>query len=94
VSLTVNNYKAWCSVTVGSNGASVADAQTVCVPSGTVNLTATALTGFELGKAPWHDVTTSSGGSATLKVSGSSACAWVCCPFTGGAGCPTTDQCK
>src|SRR5579871_6704259 len=96
VALTVINAPTatpWCTVTVGSGSASAASSQTVCVAEGTVDLKATANSGFILGKDPWHNVTTQNGGSATLKVSGSSACAWVCCPFPSGSGCPTTNQC-
>jgi hypothetical protein len=32
--------------------------------------------------------------TASVTVTGSTAaCVWVCCPFTGGSGCPGTDQC-
>lgn len=77
-------------------------------PAGTVTLAATALTNFELGPAPWHDTAgdhgsgdpgtvTGTGQSAksttTVTASGASKCVWVCCPFTNGTGCPTTNQC-
>jgi hypothetical protein len=102
VALTVKNYLAWCSVTVDGGTASAAAEQTVCVADGSVTLDATALSGFELGD--WHgtagdtgsgDPGTVSGGQSQAKVivSGSSACVWVCCPFTDGTGCPTTNQC-
>ncbi len=102
VALTVKNYESWCSITVDSSPASSAAEDTVCVPDGSVSVTATALSGFQLGD--WHgtagdtgsgDPGTVSGGTSTamVTVSGSSACVWVCCPFTGGSGCPTTDQC-
>ncbi|MGB8222800.1 MAG: hypothetical protein WCF10_09435 [Polyangiales bacterium] len=108
VALTVKNYLAWCSVTVGSNPASAAAEQTVEVAPGTVTLSAVALSGFQLGSTPWHDTAGDSGSgdpgtvtgtgqsasSATTVVVGSSAkCVWVCCEFTGGGGCPTADQC-
>jgi hypothetical protein len=104
----VKNYLSWCSVQVGSNAASSAGSQTVCVPSGTTTLVATALTGFELGTTPWHDTDGDTGGgeqgtvtgtgqsatsTAMITVSGNSDCAWVCCPNVGQMNCPTTDQC-
>jgi hypothetical protein len=68
--------------------------ETVNVEPGSVDLTATANSGFMLGSGPWHDTTTQSGGSATLKVTSGSMCVWVCCPGTGGSpACPTADQC-
>lgn len=106
--VTVANFLDWCSVSVAGHPASTAGAQTVCVASGPVALSATALPGFVLGPAPWHHTdgdhgagdpgtVTGTGQSAisaaTLTVSGSSACAWVCCPFADGTGCPTADQC-
>jgi hypothetical protein len=106
VSLSVKNYEAWCSVSVAGGTASSAAEQTVCVASGSVALTATALASFQLGD--WHGTSgdtgngdpgtvTGSGPSAqsaaTVMTSGSSACVWVCCPFTGGAGCPPGNQC-
>src|SRR5580704_2591954 len=105
IALTVNNYLSWCSVSVAGGAASSAASQTVCVASGSVDLTATALSGFVLGPDPWHgtsgdtgsgDPGTLSGMMSTAKVnaSGTAACAWVCCPFTNGTGCPTMDQCK
>jgi hypothetical protein len=106
--LTVKNYLSWCSVSVAGQPASAAGVQTVCVAPGTVALSATALAGFELGPAPWHrtdgdagsgDLGTVTGtgqaaSSATsVTVAATPACVWVCCPFTGGTGCPATDQC-
>jgi hypothetical protein len=108
IALTVKNYLNWCSVSV-AGGTAVSDAaQTVCVAAGAIDLEATALTGFKLGTTPWHDTDgdTGSGEQGTLSGSGQSqksaakktvssgaACAWVCCEFTAGGGCPTTDQC-
>jgi hypothetical protein len=108
VALTVKNHLSWCSVSVSGQAASSASAQTLCVAPGPIALSATAQTGFELGPAPWHDTTgdhgsgdpgtvTGSGQSAssatTVTAAGTTSCAWVCCPFTDGTGCPTTNQC-
>jgi hypothetical protein len=104
VALTVKNYLSWCSVSVAGHAASSAGAQTVCVAAGTIALSATALAGFELGPAPWHHTDGDSGAgdagtvtsgtsAASVTASGASTCAWICCPFVGGTGCPTTDQC-
>ncbi len=106
--LTVKNYDAWCSVTVNGGAASTGAQQVVTPAAGTISLAAVALDGFELGPAPWHDTagdtgtgdpgtvtgTGQSASDATTVVFGTSAkCVWVCCPFTNGTGCPTTDQC-
>ncbi|MEZ4234256.1 MAG: hypothetical protein R3B89_34090 [Polyangiaceae bacterium] len=108
VALTVKNYLKWCSVSVAGESASTDAEQTVCVPEGAVNLSATALSGFILGSAPWHNTDGDSGSgeqgtlsgsganqssAAVVTVSGSSDCVWICCPFANGSGCPTTDQC-
>jgi hypothetical protein len=109
VDLTVLNYLAWCSVSIAGDKASAAKSQTVCVAEGTVDLVATpASAQFEIGPAPWHDTAgdtgsgdpgtmsgsgTSETDKTTVDVTGSSKCVWVCCPFTNGTGCPTTDQC-
>jgi hypothetical protein len=108
VALTVKNYLSWCSVSLAGQAASSASAQTVCVAAGPVSVSATALAGFELGPAPWHDTAgdhgagdpgtvTGTGQSAssatTVTAAGSATCAWVCCPFTGGTGCPAANQC-
>jgi hypothetical protein len=108
VNLSVLNYEVWCSVTVNGGVAFVADAATLCVPSGTVQLAATALPDFELGPAPWHDTAGDQGNgdpgtvddsgaspvaSTTVVVGDAATCVWVCCPFDDGVGCPTTDQC-
>lgn len=109
VALTVKNYRTWCSVSVAGMASSPAASQTVCVASGaTVSLSASALTGFILGPAPWHDTSgdhdagdpgtfvdagAASTSSTTITVSGSSACVWVCCPFPSGTGCNAANQC-
>jgi hypothetical protein len=97
IDLKVINYKKWCSVTVNGGTASTDETQTACVASGTsVDLTAApASTKFELGTDPWHDTTTAdeAKGTATITVTKTDDCVWVCCPFTGGTGCPTKDQC-
>ena len=109
VSLTLENFLTWCSVSVAGGAASSAATQTMCVAAGTVNLSATANPTFELGPAPWRGTSgdhgsgdpgtvTGSGQSAqsatTVAVSGSSACVAVCCPGVNGTAlCPTTNQC-
>ena len=103
VTLTVKNYLSWCSVSVDNNAASSEATQTECLVPGTkVNLVATPLTGFELGPAPWHDTDGDKGSGElgsppgqTTETLGTTTpdCVWVCCPFTTGMGCPTTDQC-
>jgi hypothetical protein len=108
VALTVKNYLAWCAVSVAGHPASSGATQTVCVGAGAVPVAASALVGFELGPAPWHDTdgdhgsgdpgtVTGSGQAATsattVTVAGATACAWVCCPFTSGLGCPAVNQC-
>jgi hypothetical protein len=94
VALTVKNFNSWCDVSVAGHPASSAATQTVCVAAGAVPLSATALTGFILGPTPWHDTDGDHGAgdssaSTTKTVSGASACAWACCPFPDGTGCPT-----
>ncbi len=104
VEVTVLNSLVWCSVSVNGGTPSPAASQTVCVPADSdVSLVATPLTGFELGL--WHHTTGDTGTGDTGDVSGGmstasltapgtgTACVWVCCPFVGGSGCPTTDQC-
>jgi hypothetical protein len=110
VALTVMNYLSWCSVSVAGQAATSNASQTVCVAAGAVPVAATAESGFELGSAPWHDTegdhgagdpgtVTGSGQSAmsaaTVNASGTSTCAWVCCPFSSpaGTGCPTSNLC-
>ncbi|HEY1555643.1 MAG TPA: hypothetical protein VGF94_12485 [Kofleriaceae bacterium] len=101
--LTVKNFDAWCTVTVGSNAPSSSASQLVNVLPGTIALSATANTGFVLGL--WHhtDGDTGSGDAgtlngsasdATITVGATSTCVWVCCPFTNGTGCPTLEQCN
>ncbi len=106
--LTVKNYLDWCAVSIEGAAPSSAATQTVCVADGTVALSASALTGFELGPDPWHRTAGDTGAgdpgtvtgtgqtatsSTTVNVTGSSACVWVCCPFPDGTGCPTADPC-
>ena len=108
VSLTVKNYLSWCSVSVNGATASSAAEQTTCVPAGPVAIAAEALPGFELGTTPWHHTEGDSGSgeqgvlsgsgpsamsSATVDVTGASACAWVCCETAGTSDCPRTDLC-
>jgi hypothetical protein len=106
--LKVKNYLAWCSVKVNGGTASSLGEQDVAVTAGTIPVSAVALSGFELGPTPWHDTAGDTGAgdpgtvtgtgqaasSATTVVVGAGGkCVWVCCPFTNGTGCPTTDQC-
>lgn len=108
VSLTVKNYLSWCSVSVNGDTASSAAEQTTCVTAGAVPVTTEALPGFELGTTPWHHTDGDSGSgeqgtltgsgqstmsSATVNVTGASACAWVCCETAGTSDCPTMDLC-
>lgn len=109
VTLTVKNYLNWCSVSVGGGTASTAAVQTKIVPVSTaVPLTASpASTVFELGPNMWHHVDadtgntgvpgtvsgTTSSATKTTQATPGTACVWVCCPFTDGTGCPTTEQC-
>jgi hypothetical protein len=102
VALTVLNFDAWCTVSVAGGTGSALASQTVCVADGSVALEATANAGFQLGD--WYGTTGDSGSGdpgtvtgtksdTTVSVSGTSACVSVCCPFTGGTGCPGTDAC-
>ncbi len=106
--LLVKNYLSWCNVTVNGGTASSSAAQSVTVTPGTINVSAVALTGFILGPKPWHDTAGDTGAgdpgtvtgtgqaassATTAVVSATGKCVWVCCPFTNGTGCPTTDQC-
>lgn len=103
VALTVLNYDAWCSVKVAGGTGSVSATQTVCVADGAVTLEAVpASSSFQLGD--WYGVTGDTGSgdpgtvsngesTASVTVSGSTACVSVCCPFTGGSGCPGSNQC-
>jgi hypothetical protein len=109
VTLTVKNYLSWCSVTVNGGTAASTATQTVTLDgAGTVDLSAVALSGFQLGTTPWHDTDgdTGSGEQGTVTGTGQTAssattetvgdtddCVWVCCEFSGGGGCPATDQC-
>ena len=100
--LTVKNYLTWCSVTVNGGAASSLAAQTVSVAPGDITLTASPNSGFMLGL--WHHTSNDNGSgdpgtvsgtvsTATVTVGNAATCVWVCCPFTNGTGCPTTDQC-
>ena len=103
--LKVLNYKNWCKVSVNGGTYSKAAERTVCVDPGTVDLALKAAsTEFEIGPAPWHDTAGDTGDgdpgtlngkidSTTVVVKHKAACVWACCPFVGGGGCPTTDQC-
>lgn len=109
IELTVKNVLNWCDVSVNGAASSSLAEQKVCVAAGTYDLKATALAGFILGKTPWHDTDGDTGNgeqgnlmgtgqsqssTAKITVSGTNPdCAWVCCPFPDGTGCPTTDQC-
>jgi hypothetical protein len=106
--LTVKNYLSWCSVSVNGGAASSGATQTVNVTPGPITLVATAAsTTFKLGPNMWHHVDGTTGNTgvpgtvagamstATITVGATAACAWVCCPFANGTGCPDTlpDQC-
>jgi hypothetical protein len=103
VTLTVKNYLSWCSVSLATGAAASTAEQTACLAPGVVPLSATALTGFQLGNTPWHgtdgdhgsgDLGTVTSGKSTTKVTvTAAACVWVCCEFTGGGGCPAANQC-
>jgi hypothetical protein len=89
VELTVNNFLNWCSVSISGGTPSTEATITSCVPAGTVDLTATAAPGFEIGPDPWISGTATEkvdGGttSATVTVKSPSACVFVCCPFAAG----------
>ncbi len=98
------NYDSWCSVSVAGATASTAGTQVVCVADGSVSLVASpASASFELGD--WYGTSgdTGSGDPGTVSNDTSAAsystgdagagCVSVCCPFTNGMGCPTTNQC-
>jgi hypothetical protein len=106
--LTVKNYLSWCDVTVNGGTTSSSAQQIVNVAPGAIPLVAEALAGFQLGATPWHDTDGDSGtgdagtragsgqtetSSTTATVASSPKCVWVCCEFSGGGGCPATDQC-
>jgi hypothetical protein len=105
LTLTVKNYLSWCSVSVAGATGSTAASQMIDVTQGQVVTLreAPASSSFILGL--WHHTdgdTTGSGEPGTLAggqsmttatISTASACVWVCCPFTNGSGCPSTDQC-
>lgn len=104
--LTVKNFDSWCSVSVNAGSASATAQQQVFVQPGQIPLAATALSGFKLDAHMWHhtdgDTGAGEAGSANGSASDATAtvantgpkCVWVCCPFTSGTGCPTTDQCQ
>jgi hypothetical protein len=105
--LTVKNYLSWCSVSVNGGAGSTAATLMQDVDAGVVGLKATpASSSFMLGA--WHHTdgdtgagdpgtVTGTGATATstttVTLAGASKCVWICCPFTSGTGCPTTDQC-
>jgi hypothetical protein len=102
VALTVLNVDSWCTVSIAGGAPSSLGSQTVCVADGSVTLDATANTGFKLGN--WFGTTGDTGtgdpgsvtgtkSEATAAVTGTTACVSVCCPFTNGTGCPTTNSC-
>jgi hypothetical protein len=98
----VVDYKNWCTISVNGMPGVTPD-QTVCVAPGTVHLSLSANTGFEIGPTPWHGTsgdkagkgdpgTLADGGSVdttTVVIPGgaTSQCVWACCPFPGGGGC-------
>jgi hypothetical protein len=102
VLLTVIDEDNWCTLTVPGAAAFSSGQVTVCVTANsTVNLSAAPNGGFKVG--PWYNTTTSgddldasaaaNAAQITVGAAGTTACAWTCCPGTGGnAGltCPTT----
>jgi hypothetical protein len=105
--LTVFNYRTWCEFSVNGAPPVSFNREDICVPSGTVSLSTTPLTGFILGPAPWHhtdgDLTgsgdpgtvTDDTSSTTVTVTAPTGCVWVCCPFPSGKGCtPPVDPCS
>jgi hypothetical protein len=106
--LTVLNFDGWCSVSIAGAKASTSPSQVACVPAGTVTLVASPTTGFEIDGNLWHGTSGDKGmgdpgtdtgagagetSSATVLVSKSTACVSVCCPFTDGSGCSSTNAC-
>lgn len=105
--LTVKNYVSWCEVSVDGRSPSTADVQVVNVMPGAITLTATAATGFILGRDMWHHTDGDTGrgeagsvlngvSTAMVTVGASAKCVWVCCPFPDGSGCDPDllgDQC-
>lgn len=98
----------WCNITIAGGTASSAGVQTHAITaSGPITLTAAPISAsFALGSGMWHHTDGDTAGSgedgsvsgmtstATVTVTaGTAKCVWVCCPFTNGTGCPTTDQC-
>jgi hypothetical protein len=76
INLTVHNYDTWCMVQIGSNPVSSGLSQTVCVPPGTVTLTAmpngSTFTVGSMGGDGWHD-TTGAGTSTFGTITGEDA---------------------
>jgi hypothetical protein len=100
VELTVNNFLNWCAVSINGGTPSTEATITSCVPAGTVDLTATAAPGFEIGTSdPWISGTTADkidGGTTSATVTakeGTSACVFVCCPFAEGGTEPAGSGC-
>jgi hypothetical protein len=94
--LTVKNYATWCTLT--ANGQMVADgtpgvtrSSTICVPSGTINLVAKPLTGFQLGPTPWHGTSGDTGsgdpGTQTMVDAGTNATSTTTVVTTSGSKC-------
>jgi hypothetical protein len=97
VTLTVNNYASWCTISVAGSAYDPAASQTPCLPPGTVTLIAKpANSYFEIGSAPWHltsgdtgsgDPGTQAGtginetSTTSVVLTSSSKCVWACCPF-------------
>ncbi|HTR53807.1 MAG TPA: hypothetical protein VMJ10_24100 [Kofleriaceae bacterium] len=102
--LAVKNYLSWCSVTVGSGSASSGPEQLVNVMPGVIALSATPLSGYELGAAPWHDTDGDTGSgdpgtvvdgasTTTITVAATAKCVWVCCEMIGENDCSLMDIC-
>jgi hypothetical protein len=102
VTLTVKNYKAWCSVTINGGTASKAASITDSVPAGsTATIVATPLASFKIGADPWFGTDQDDGGAApgvdqgeggaetttaTVTVTATHDCVSVCCEHATGNG--------
>ena len=106
--LTVKNYLSWCSISVDGMAASPAASITepITTTRNDLPLVGTAASAaFKIDAMMWHHTNGDTGSGEAGTVSGTMStatvtvtagvdkCVWVCCPFTNGTGCPTTDQC-
>jgi hypothetical protein len=105
--LSVFNFKSWCSVTVnGGTASTAAELPAACLPEGSVTLTAAPASGtFELGPDPWVYISGTGGtdsgvagtvvgstSTATVVLGSTPGCVLVCCPFTNGTGCTSAES--